>query len=97
MNCQEIIIPPVKSILKPMGDVASSSGTNIVTSDPFDVLNMVEKDVDNDSENQGAGNLGQRDRTDVHSHSADTGDQDDRSGKEVSIIIQINRLKHFQT
>ncbi|GKE96690.1 hypothetical protein Tco_1581545, partial [Tanacetum coccineum] len=28
-----------------MVDVASSSGTNIVTSNPFDVLNMVEKDT----------------------------------------------------
>ena len=34
----------IKFVSKRMGDMPSSNGTKIVTSNPFDVLNMVEKD-----------------------------------------------------
>ena len=57
----------------------------------------VEQEVDNNTEDKRAGYGRQRNRADVHLHSTDTCDQDDRCGEKVAVVIQVNRLEHLQT
>ena len=57
---------------------------------------MVENDVDQDAQDQGASNSGQGDLTDGHCHAADTGDQDGSNHEQILVLVQIYLLDHLQ-
>ena len=63
----------------------------------FFLIRTVEDQVDDNSEDQGAGDLGQCNGTDAELHAADTRNQDHGSGEEIPVIIQVNRLEHLET
>ena len=49
------------------------------------LFKLVKKGVDKDTENKGASDRGDNHVTDLHRHTADTGDKDNGYGKEVRL------------
>ena len=61
------------------------------------LFSLPQDQVHDDAEDEGYSNLCQGHFTDLDDHTADTADQDDRCGKEVTVVIQVDRLKHLKT
>ena len=61
------------------------------------VLSLGDHQVDDDAQNQRAGDGGQSDLADGHCHAADAGDQDGSNHEQILVLAQIHLLDHLQT
>ena len=50
-----------------------------------------------DSENQCTGNCSDFNITELKDHSADTGNEDNRSNEKIAVFVEVNALEHFET
>ena len=55
------------------------------------------QDIGEDAQDQCAGNIGDVNIADAHSHTADTGDQNRSDSEQVAVLTEIYLLDHLQT
>ena len=62
----------------------------------FRLLELMKDYVNDDAKNKRASDRGDNDLADSHGHTADTGDENNRYGEEVCVILEVNLLDHLK-